>query len=215
MTDLQAVSAPPPHSPEVALPRAIAEGIWPNETVVWAHRGRGLRFTGHIVAQSALLFMLYPAIVALYLLGTAASRTSWADVTFGAMVVLPLWAWQVFRLLRNMAGPAFETYALTNKRVIHHTGFPFPDTQSLDRTPDPDNERLHISCLKAQGQRSRGSVRLRDSYLVHWSRRWPPWRYDRNTRRDFTLEGVDRPLELTQLIKTTLNLPYPIEDHTR
>jgi hypothetical protein len=62
-----------------------------------------------------------------------------------------------------------------------------------------------IHMLRVTGHRERGSLRLQSQFVGHTVLRLPGIR----------LTGIDNPLEVAALIKSTLGLPVAIEDRTR
>jgi hypothetical protein len=187
------------------LPDAVREVLLPDERVIWTQRGKGARWP--------LLYWL-PSLAAIAATSFIFYMWVTADPAVGAsqLVFLSLFGAfgsGLFALIgaRIVFGPWRETYVLTDLRFIHCSTFFKPIVRSLVKDSVTGEGELAITYITVWGRQQRGWIMLR-----------PDWYTDRWARNSFGmtgLVGVERPLEIAALIKSTLALDFEIEDHTR
>jgi hypothetical protein len=176
-----------------ALHPKITRVLEPGETIIRTGRGRGLNLT---VLEGVLLGVF--ALVFSVAIGIAIQSGKPFNLVWAAAMalVVPL------IVLGAAAKSHGSVWVLTNRRLLF-VGGPNPNwlpnyAWGLSNRR-PYAPRIHE--LIVTGGKDRGRITLRG---MSWS-----------SEPAVTLTGVDRPLELAALIKSTLALDLPIEDYTR
>jgi hypothetical protein len=187
------------------LPEPIRDALLPHERIVWAQRGKGCRwpliYTALPVLQAAFTAF------AVYLLQEANPGTPAATRLFILLFGIAAVGLILLQGARIVFGPARETYVLTDHRVINCSMFLRPMVRSLTVRSVTGEAEFPITRIAIWGRRGRGWIMLRaDSNEGRWQK---------GAVNITSLVGVERPLEVASLIRTTLNLNFEIEDHTR
>ena len=186
---------------DARLPDVVQAAIFPDEKIIWIQRGRGWRWP--LIYTAAPVFFAGGVALVIWLVARYNPPLLGVAI-FGLLFVAPLWA---ISFLRPIFAPPYEHYVLTEKRLLHCTDLITRSTWSLVHNHNFGSDDLPITSITVWGTHDRGWIMLRS---------------DINIRRGFQmfghpsgLVGVGHPLKVAALIKSTLNLPFEIEDHTR
>lgn len=179
----------------------LQQALKPGEIVIRAGRGKGMSLT---VLEGLLLSVVVLAFG--YWGVRTLKRALAADplLQVGELVaVAPMLGF--VGLLIWSAGQRYDGahYALTNRRLLWRENRLLPIeigwfVWSLSGDKSPPHTRIREITL--MGSKTRGRIKLRD---ITWS-----------SEPAVILTGVDHPLEFAELIKSTLGLTLPIQDHT-
>lgn len=190
--------------PSIRLPAVALEAMYPDESIIWMQRGQGWRWP--------LIYTVPPVFFAACVAAMCWLVARYDPPLFALTVIMlfvaaPLWA---FAALRPIIGPAYEFYILTDIRVLHCIDLVTRSTWSLCHQHSFGPDDLPITSISVWGRRDRGWIMLRSDFNASQI----GFRF-RLTAHPSSLVGVERPLEVAALIKSTLSLPFEIEDHTR
>lgn len=185
------------------LPDVALDAMFPDEPVIWAQRGHGLRWQLIYTVPPVFYFSL---VALMYALIAEANPVLGMTALLMLVVAVPLWA---FGMLRPIFGPPYEHYVLTDKRLLHCTDLITRSTWALTYNTPLGADDLPITYITVWGRRERGWIVLRSE--LNRSHKWE----FRLTNHPSSLVGIERPLEVAKLIKSTLNLPFEIEDRTK
>ena len=209
MKDGVAASSDDRISVSPALPQELSEKMYPDETIVWMQQGRGVRWP--LVYTVPPVFVVVMGAFFFWLM----VRNLDGPESVGTLVILWIFAVvglgaQFVAAAAPIFGPRSEYYLLTTDRVLHHRSFPTHSTRSLAARNADLEADLGITRISVWGNRARGWIMLRpDEY------RALPFRFQVFPHFTTSLVGVEDPLQVAALIKSTLGLDLEIEDHTR
>lgn len=184
------------------LPEVVRDAMFPDERIVWMQRGHGMRWPLMYTGPLVLCVFVTGTLLCLIAQG---SPGLFVITVFGLLFAAPFWA---ISLLRPIVSPAFEYYVLTDERLLHCTQLITRSTWALIPGDPEGTDDLAVKYICISGSPARGWIVLRhEPQRVRelWPRRNHP----------ASLVGVDQPLEVARLIKSTLKLPFEIEDRTR
>ena len=173
-------------------PAVLRERLRVDETLVWWSRGCGSTFD----RGSWLIVASLVALLLLLLSVPGATRLVVELLPIALILVV------VLVVLRGITGARNEVYGLTGGRLLFLFGPPVPICLDLRRDGGSAGAP---SMLEVTGTRERGTLRLQSAVGLH-----SYWRL-----RPVRLTGIDRPIEVANLIKATLDLPIEVEDRTR
>lgn len=191
------------------LPQELRDNLYPDETIVWAQKGQGMRWPLVYTVPPVFVFLMSAVFFWLILQNVDAAPTLGALIILGIFVLFGL-GLQLAGAAGPVFGPASEYYVLTDARVLHHRSFPTHSTRSLAASDTTLESDFDITRISVWGSRARGWVMLRpDEYRAF------PLRLQLFPHYATSLVGVENPREVAALIKSTLSLGFEIEDHTR
>jgi hypothetical protein len=183
-------------------PLLLCDRLGEGESLIWWSRGSGgaLGYPHGFLAILLVLMGIYGFVSMPVQEGLVQEGLE----TFRLLSLFPPILLAGFFLLPPLVrGAQDEIYGLTQQRVIYVGVFPylFFSVGGGDRRNSGASLMLRVT-----GNRERGNIRLRGilSELTWFSH-----------RPQLRLSGIERPLEIARLIKSTLNLDLPIEDRTR
>jgi len=190
----EATGLPPAASAEsAALHPKITRVLESGEQIIRTGRGRGLSLTVTECVLLGLFALLFGAGIVRAIETGVPFNLAWAAVM---AIIVPLIIWGA------AAKSHGSVWALTNRRLLFVCG-PNP-SWPMNWAWSLSNRRPYaprIRELTVTGGKDHGRIALRG---MSWG-----------NVPAVTLTGVDRPLELAALIKSTLALDLPVEDYTR
>jgi len=177
------------------LPRAFTRRLAVDERVILSGRGRGFDLAFEHFAIPGFF---------------AAAYLAWANPKgYGPgaadMIAAILFALFSFGIIAAVgfsliAGSNGAWFALTDRRLLYRRSGPLEMAFAL--TGPSDRYGWRIRTLRVSGTKDWGSIKLHPMLALP-------------SNGPVLLAGVDKPFEVAQLIKNTLNLDLPIEDHTK
>ncbi len=196
-------------APPLILPQELRDNLYPHETIVWIQKGQGVRWPLVYTVPPVFLILMY-AFFSWLIMRDLSVVPALGTIIFLGIFALFAFGMQLASVAGPIFGPASEYYVLTDERVLHHRSFPTHSTRSLAAYGAALEIDLYITHIGVWGSRARGWIMLRpDEY------RALPFRFQPFPHHATSLVGVEHPLEIAALIKSTLSLGFEIEDHTR
>ncbi len=200
--------ATPEPAPAGAIPvEKLLTGLRPelqkNEHVLWQGRGSGRAFNAFnrgLLLRFGLIVIAF-ALALWWMLDNPNPSNNW----LAWVLVLILVARFALFFLQSSATPKRQVAMLTTKR-LHSVDILRPETNwtiSLGGEGRAEGQHAGPHPIVVTGTKERGHIKLNRS--IGKVRAYPP----------FILFNAERPLELAQLIKTTLKIEQPIEDRTK
>ncbi len=200
--------ATPEPAPAGAIPvEKLLTGLRPelqkNEHVLWQGRGSGRAFNAFnrgLLLRFGLIVIAF-ALTLWWMLDNPNPSNNW----LAWVLVLILVARFALFFLQSSATPKRQVAMLTTKR-LHSVDILRPETNwtiSLGGEGRAEGQHAGPHPIVVTGTKERGHIKLNRS--IGKVRAYPP----------FILFNAERPLELAQLIKTTLKIEQPIEDRTK
>ena len=200
-------------APPLILPQELRDDMYPDDRIIWMQRGHGARWPLVYAAPPVLIAIGMTFAIWLLVKDRDGLEALGAIVFLGVFLLGCLFVVSA-GAIGIIFGPSSEYYVLTDDRVLHHRSAPTHSTRALSASGAGSEADLGITHIAVWGRRDRGWIMLRsDTYqaLPFQSRlqRWPFPHYVTS------LVGVENPLQVAALIKSTLALDFEIEDHTR
>ena len=200
--------ATPEPAPAGALPiEKLIPGLRPemqkNEHVLWQGRGSGRAFNAFsrgLLFRFGLIVIGF-ALVLWWMLDNPNPANNWLAWVLVAILV---GRFAIF-FLQSSATPKRQVAMLTNKRLLS-VDILRPETNwtiSPGGEGHAEGQYADPHAIVVTGTKERGHITL--NRPVGKIRAYPP----------FILFNAERPLELAQLIKSTLKIDQPIEDRTK
>ncbi len=203
MTDATPEPAPPGAIPLDKLITGLRAEMHKNEHVLWQGRGSGRAF--NMFSQALLLrfglIVIAFAVAVWWMLDNPNPANNWLAGVLVAILVgrFALFFWQ------SSATPKRQAAMLTNRRLLS-VDILRPDTNwtiSPGGEGRADGHHVAPHPIIVTGTKERGHIKLnRPAGKI---RAYPP----------FILFNAERPIELANLIKTTLKIDQPIDDRTK
>lgn len=177
------------------LPRAFTRRLAAGERVVFSGRGHGYDLAFEHFAIPGIFVAAYIAWASVngHVPGAPDTIVAilFALFSFGIIVAVG------FSLIAGSNGAWF---AVTDRRMLYRRSGPLEMAFAL--TGPSDRYGWRIRTLRVTGTKDRGSIKLHPMLALP-------------SNGPVLLAGVEKPLEVAQLIKNTLNLDLPIEDRTK
>lgn len=200
--------ATPEPAPAGAIPvEKLLTGLRPelqkNEHVLWQGRGSGRAFNAFnrgLLLRFGLIIIGF-ALALWWMLDNPNPGNNWLAWVLVAILV---GRFAIF-FLQSSATPKRQVAMLTTKR-LHSVDILRPETNwtiSLRGEGRAEGQHAKPHPIVVTGTKERGHIKL--NRPIGKIRAYPP----------FILFNAERPLELAQLIKTTLKIDQPIEDRTK
>lgn len=203
MEDATSEPAPAGAIPVDQLMTGLRSEMHKNEHVLWQGRGSGRAFNAFnrgLLLRFGLIIVGF-ALVLWWMLDNPNPGNNWLAWILVLILVgrFALFFWQ------SSATPKRQVAMLTTKRVLS-VDIVRPETNwtiSIGGEGRAEGQHAAPHPIVVTGTKERGHIKLNNP--VGKIRAYPP----------FILFNAERPLELAQLIKTTLKIDQPIEDRTK
>lgn len=203
MTDATSEPAPAGAIPIEKLITGLRPEMQKNEYVLWQGRGSGRAFNAFnrgLLFRFGLIIVGF-ALVLWWMLDNPNPSNNWLAWVLVAILVI---RFGIF-FLQSSATPKRQVAMLTNKRVLS-VDILRPETNwtiSPGGEGRAEGQYAAPHPIVVTGTKERGHITL--NRPVGKIRAYPP----------FILFNAERPVELAQLIKSTLKIDQPIEDRTK
>jgi len=204
MTDTPELSPPPAGAiPVEKLYPGLRGHLQKGEHVLWQGRGSGRALGALNRALILRLALLAAGVGLLIILMLQGDRPAfnWIAWVLGGLLTARV-AWFFWR---SSSTPSRQAAMLTTRRVVSVDMYRPLATWVITKGGEgrADGQMIEPHPIVVTGSKARGHIRLnRSPQKMH---AYPP----------FILFNADRPLELAEKIRTTLDIPTPVEDKTR
>lgn len=206
--EIELAEATPDPAPAGAIPldqliTGLRSEMHKNEYVLWQGRGSGRAFNAFsrpLLFRFGLIAVAF-ALALWWMLDNPNPSNNWLA---WVLVLILVGRFAIF-VLQSSATPKRQAAMLTNQR-LHSVDIARPETNwtiSMGGEGRAEGQYADPSPIVVTGTKERGHIKLNRS--VGKVRAYPP----------FILFNAERPLELAALIKSTLEIDQPIQDHTK
>lgn len=196
-------------SAPLTLPQELRDSMFPDETIIWMQKGQGARWPLVYTAPPVLMTLMC-AFFFWLMMGELDGKNALGTAVFLGIFLLGALSVQITAAAGTIFGPRSEYCVLTDERVLHHRSFPTHSTRALVVRGAGFEIDREITYIAVWGNRARGWIMLRSEEY-----RTRPFQFQLFPHYATSLVGVENPLQVAALIKSTLSLDFEIEDHTR